>query len=90
MPEKELRELLSRLSSEIKNTSQVDKSSKELLDNLKIEIDDLLEREDKKISGNHSSLLDHLKDSTEHFEASHPELTAIMNNVINFLNNLGI
>ena len=90
MPDKELRELLRKLSSEIKNIDQVDKSSKELLDKLKIQIDELLERDDKKITDEHASLSEQLKESTEHFEASHPELTAIMNNVINFLNNLGI
>ena len=50
----------------------------------------MLEREDNKITEKHTSLSEQLKESTEHFEASHPELTAIMNNVINFLNNLGI
>jgi len=90
MPDKELRKLLQKLSSEIENTQKVDKSSKEMLDKIRDDIDDLLERDDKKISDKHLSLMDQLKDSTEQFEASHPELTAIMNNVINFLNNLGI
>lgn len=90
MPGKELRDLLKKLDSEIKNINHVDKSSRDLLDGLKKEINDLLERDDKKIAENNSSLADRLRESTEHFEASHPELTAVMNNVINFLNNLGL
>lgn len=90
MPGKELRDLLRKLDSEIKNTNHVDKSSRDLLDDLKKEIDDLLERDDKNLSEIHSSFADRLRESTEHFEASHPELTAVMNNVINFLNNLGL
>lgn len=90
MPDKDFRQLLTKLDTEIKNIDHVDKSSEELLNKLKSEIEVLLEKEDKKMLGKHSSLLDYLKKSTEHFEASHPELTAKMNNVINFLNNLGI
>ena len=90
MPYTELRELLTKLRLELKNINTVDKSSEELLTDLKNQIDVLLERDDKKVTEKHSSLLEELKEATEHFEASHPELTAKMNNVINVLANLGL
>ncbi len=90
MPDSELNDLLTKLALELKNIKSVDKSSKKLLNQLKNDIDILLKNDDIKVTSSHLSLLESLKESTEHFEASHPELTAKMNNVINFLNNLGL
>ena len=77
MPSSELLNLLKKLKLEINNIKSVDKSSVEMLDKMKREIDRALERSEA-------------KQEVEHFEASHSELTAKMNNVINFLNNVGL
>ena len=90
MPSSELLNLLKKLKLEINNIKSVDKSSVEMLDKMKREIDRALERSDAKQEIEKSSLAEWLEKSVEHFEASHPELTAKMNNVINFLNNVGL
>lgn len=90
MPSSELLNLLKKLKLEINNIKSVDKSSVEMLDKMKKEIDRALERSEAKQEIEKSSLVEWLEKSVEHFEASHPELTAKMNNVINFLNNVGL
>ena len=90
MPSSELLNLLKKLKLEINNIKSVDKSSVEMLDKMKREIDRALERSEAKQEIEKSSLVERLEKSVEHFEASHPELTAKMNNVINFLNNVGL
>ena len=90
MPSSELLNLLKKLKLEINNIKSVDKSSVEMLDKMKKEIDRALERSEAKQEIEKSSLVERLEKSVEHFEASHPELTAKMNNVINFLNNVGL
>jgi hypothetical protein len=41
-------------------------------------------------AGEHLPLLDDLKEASEEFEARHPQLTALINNVMNSLSSLGI
>jgi len=90
MPEKEFKGLLQKLNSELKNTKNIDKSSAEVLNQIKSEIETLLDERNDKIIGRHTNLLERLKTFKENFETLHPELTSAINNVVNFLNNLGI
>ena len=90
MASSELQGLLKKLKLEINNIKLADKSSIEMLNKMKKEIDTALERSEAEQDIEKSSLIEKLEKSVEHFEASHPELTAKMNNVINFLNNLGL
>ena len=90
MPATELQSLLKKLKLEINNIESVDKSSVDMLNKMKTEIEKALERSEKELEIEKSSLIDKLEKSVEHFEASHPELTAKINNVINFLNNVGL
>lgn len=90
MASPELQSLLKKLKLEINNIKLVDKSSIEMLNKMKKEIDTALERNEAEQGIEKSSLIERLEKSVEHFEASHPELTAKMNNVINFLNNVGL
>jgi predicted nucleic acid-binding Zn-ribbon protein len=90
MPANELQILLQKLKLEINNIKVVDKSSVEMLDKMKMEIEKALEHREAKQGIEKSSLLEGLEKSVEHFEASHPELTAKINNVIYFLNNVGL
>ncbi len=41
-------------------------------------------------AGEHLPLVEDLKETTERFETLHPQLTAIINNVMNSLSNIGI
>ncbi|HKI78995.1 MAG TPA: DUF4404 family protein [Ignavibacteriaceae bacterium] len=90
MPNNELENLLKKLKLEINNIDSTDESSLEKLSNIKDEIEYVLENGVKGLKSEESSLLDRLEDFVENFEASHPELTAKMNNIINFMNNLGL
>ena len=86
----DLQNLLKKLRTEINNIKVADKSSVEMLNNMKMEIDNALKRSENDQGIEKSSLLERLELAVEHFEASHPELTAKINNVINVLNNLGL
>ena len=90
MSASEFQNLLKKLRLEINNISLTDKSSIEMLNGLKSEIERVLEQDASKLDSGKSSLLNKMEKSVEHFEASHPELTAKIQNVINFLNNLGL
>jgi hypothetical protein len=90
MPAIELQNLLKKLRIEINNIKVVDKSSIEMLNKMKTEIDNALKQSETDEGIEKSSLIERLEKAVEHFEASHPELTARMNNVINVLNNLGL
>jgi Domain of unknown function (DUF4404) len=90
MPVTDLQSLLKKLKIEINNIKVVDKSSVEMLNKMKTEIDKAIKQAETDQGIEKSSLIERLEKGVEHFEASHPELTASMNNVINFLNNLGL
>lgn len=90
MPASELQNLLKKLRIEIDNIQVVDKSSVEMLNKMKTEIDKVLKQSENDQEIEKSSLLEKLEKAVEHFEAAHPELTAKMNNVINFFNNVGL
>jgi hypothetical protein len=90
MPAIELQNLLKKLRIEINNIKVVDKSSIEMLNKMKMEIDNAIKQSETDQGIEKSSLIERLEKAVEHFEASHPELTASMNNVINVLNNLGL
>jgi chromosome segregation ATPase len=83
----ELARRLAELQAELARTQSVDPKSRELLENVQQEIDSVLERSDAPEEG---SLRARLEAAIEHFETSHPDLTAIMGRVMDQLANLGI
>ena len=83
----ELSRRLSELHAELARTQSVDPKSRELLEHVRRDIESVLERSDE--SGR-SSLRDRLEAAIEHFETSHPVLTATMGRVMDQLANLGI
>ena len=83
----ELSRRLSDLHAELARTQSVDPQSRELLEHVRRDIESVLERSDE--SGR-SSLRDRLEAAIEHFETSHPLLTATMGRVMDQLANLGI
>ncbi len=90
MENKNLRQSLENLHRKLKSTEVVDDKSKEVLYNLMQDIERLLDKPLEKSKDEQKDLFDNLKDSVEYFEASHPELTAVINNVINVFVNIGI
>ncbi len=88
MPEKILRDDIEKLRNEIENLSAEEDASKEKLEMLLQDIESGLENEEK--NKNQSELLSGLKESVNHFETEHPRATAIINDIMVTLSNMGI
>ena len=88
MSDKNLAELLEQLHNELDNTDAVDEKGRELLRALNADIEELLERSEGAQSDD--SLLERLQESIDHFEVTHPTLTAALSHIVNALNNAGI
>jgi ElaB/YqjD/DUF883 family membrane-anchored ribosome-binding protein len=82
-----LRERLEQLHAELEKTGSVDERSREALEHLVRDIQELLEE-----SGEppHPSLRERLSQATRDFEESHPTLSATLGRVADALSNLGI
>jgi len=83
----ELERHLGELHAELARTQSVDPRSRELLADVRRDIENVLARSDE--SGQRT-LRARLESAIEHFEASHPVLTETMGRVIDQLANLGI
>jgi len=88
MPEKILRDDIEKLRNEIANLSPDEDASKEKLESLLQDIESALETEEQ--NKNQSELLAGLKESVNHFETEHPRATAIINDIMVTLSNMGI
>jgi len=88
MPEKILRDDIEKLRNEIANLSPDEDASKEKLEGLLQDIESSLESEEQ--NKNQSELLTGLKESVNHFETEHPRATAIINDIMVTLSNMGI
>ena len=86
MKEHQLHEELQKLRAEINELSADDHESREKLNQLINNIEAKLENPDEENDG----LIDHVKDAIEHFEAEHPRATAILNDIMVTLSNMGI
>ena len=86
MKEHQLHEELLKLRAEINELSADDHESREKLNQLINNIEAKLENPDEENDG----LIDHVKDAIEHFEAEHPRATAILNDIMVTLSNMGI
>ncbi len=87
----ELRQLLEELHQKIESTNSVDEKGRELLSHLSVDIRNLLERtgHDQQLRGT-SREVGRLQESIEHFEVTHPSLTAALSQLLNILSNAGI
>ena len=80
----ELARRLVELKAELARTQSVDPKSRELLEQVQQEIETVLDAPEE------GSLRARLEAAIQHFETSHPDLTAIMGRVMDQLANLGI
>jgi len=92
MPEKILRDDIEKLRNEIENLSAEEDASKEKLEMLLQDIESGLESEEKNKNQSEllAELLAGLKESVNHFETEHPRATAIINDIMVTLSNMGI
>lgn len=81
----ELDQLLEKLKSEIEGIQPDDEKGQALLRELSADIRDLLERAEAK-----QSMLQRFQAYIDHFEITHPELTAALSSLSNILSNAGI
>ncbi len=88
MPEKKIRDDIEKLRTEIKNLSADEDNPKEKLEILLQDIESGLETEMQ--NKKQSELLAGLKESVNHFETEHPRATAIINDIMVTLSNMGI
>jgi hypothetical protein len=84
------RELLQQLHEEINNTQTVDEKGRELLQDLDGDIHALLERSEEHQAQVHPSIVQTLESTIDHFEVTHPELTALISKLLDTLSNAGI
>ena len=88
MNSQEIDKLLEQLNKEIEGIQPDDEKGQELLRELSADIRELLERAESKRPA--SSVMQRLETSIDHFEVTHPDLTAALSSVFNILSNAGI
>lgn len=81
----ELDQLLEKLKNEIEGIQPDDEKGQALLRELSADIRDLLERAEAK-----QSMLQRIQAYIDHFEITHPDLTAMLSNLSAILSNAGI
>lgn len=86
MNDEKLRDLLEQLHDELEHTSSLDEKGRELLSHLSVDI--------QKMLGSSGTVppttTERFQDAIDHFEVTHPELTAALSQVLNALSNAGI
>jgi signal transduction histidine kinase len=85
-----LRDSLEKLHKELKDAKQLDEESQKELRQMIEDIQLVLDKNEKVVVKEHHNLLESLKESSQKFELTHPELAGAINIVINSLSNLGI
>ncbi len=85
-----LREDLERLHQELARSESVDAASRGLLIDVLHDIEAVLERSEQETAGADESLIDRLRETTSHFEESHPTLTELVGRIADMLSRLGI
>jgi hypothetical protein len=90
MDEKKLRQLMEKLQEEIKNSQSADRKDQERLAHLDSEIHEFLNRPEGSGGEIHPSIVRRLQENLNHFESSHPMLTALISQVLDALSGTGI
>ncbi|HVO74854.1 MAG TPA: DUF4404 family protein [Ignavibacteriaceae bacterium] len=90
MEKQNLRKQLLNLDSELRKIKTLDNESREILKKTISNIQDALNRSGDESAAVQNNLLEDLKKSAAHFEATHPELSESMHIVIHTLSNMGI
>jgi hypothetical protein len=88
MNNQEIDQLLEKLKNEIEGIQPDDEKGQVLLRDLSADIRELLERAESKQPA--PPMMKRLEASIDHFEVTHPELTAALSSLFNILSNAGI
>ena len=87
--EQHLRQMLEHLHTELQSTDTIDDRSRELLRSVLGDIEDLLERKQKR-GTQPESIIERLREVVRAFETSHPKLTDAIGGVADALAGIGI
>lgn len=90
MTDNKLSKLLEELHNELDGTEAVDEKGRELLRALNADIEELLDRSEAGQPDDNDSLLERWQEYIDHFEVTHPTLTAALSHLMTALNNAGI
>ena len=90
MTDNKLTQLLEELHTELDNTEAMDEKGRELLRALNADIEELLDRSEIEKTDDDDSLLERWQEYIDHFEVTHPTLTAALSHLMTALNNAGI
>lgn len=88
MPDRQLRQSLNELRSELERLEAEEAQVRERLDALISGVETRLDEPDD--SDQHQSLVEDLRQSISQLEVSHPRATAILNEIMVTLGNMGI
>ena len=89
MNEENLTKLVQELDAQIGRAKSLSSVDRELLTNLRRDIDEVLERS-RAVQAGEYAVLGELRTATERFESSHPGLAAAMAQIVDVLTKLGI
>jgi hypothetical protein len=81
-------QLLEKIRAAIRNVESTDEKERRLLQDLEQDVIRLSEREDK--AQPEDSMLQRMRDAVDHFEVTHPTLTAMISELSTILSNAGI
>ena len=90
MEKDRLREDLERLHQELARSESVDAVARGLLTDVLHDIEAILEHSEPETAVADESLIDRLRETTSHFEKSHPTLTELVGRIADLLSRLGI
>lgn len=90
MDDQKLQDLLESLQRQIKDVTELDDEGRQLLQDIDADIQQLLRTPDPGSLQDGASTLRRLEAAIEHLEASYPDLTLALSNLLNALNNAGI
>ncbi|MEI7709030.1 MAG: DUF4404 family protein [Chlorobium sp.] len=88
MEQQKLRELLETLHRELEQVDSVDKTTVEVLTNLREDISKLVTEDGGAVQEN-ESLMERMSEAVDHFEAGHPKLSMAIQHVLDSLANMG-
>jgi chromosome segregation ATPase len=88
MTAEKLREDLNRLRAELSTLARDNSTARDKLDSIINDIEQRIQEPDD--ASAHHGLLASIRDAIRHFEAEHPRATAILNDIMVTLSNMGI
>lgn len=88
MTQQKLNDAIQELKTQIANLKLDDEQAKQRLQSLVDGVEERLRSPEN--ASNHHNLLQEVREGVEHFEVEHPRITAILNDLMMTLSNMGI